>query len=444
MLTGAVADDFTGATDLAAAFRSRGLRAAVVVGDRPVPDERVAGLDAVVVALKSRTAPVQEAVGASLEAADRLLGWGADRFYLKYCSTFDSTDEGNIGPVLDALRERLDTDRSVVVPAFPANGRTVRDGSLWVGDDLLEHSSMRHHPLTPMTRSRLRDLLAPQTDAEVTEVGLDVVRQGAEALRTALDTAPAGYLVVDAVDDDDLGTIARATAGHRLVSGGAGLALGLEPAGGHGAELPFPVFTRRRLVVCGSASTTTQAQVAAAVAAGHPTRKVDVSAALADPEAETASLAAWVRGLDAGSVPVVYSVGDPSDVRPAPAVTAPAGDAPEAGDPGAADPGTGGPGTGGAGPAGTAAGAVEAVLSGLVLELVADGTVDQVVVAGGETSGAVVGALGVGLLEIGPLLAPGVCWSAAVTDAGREVALVLKSGNFGSVDLFSTAWEALA
>jgi uncharacterized protein YgbK (DUF1537 family) len=427
MLTGAVADDFTGATDLAAALHSRGLRTAVVIGDRPVPDEQVAGLDAVVVALKSRTAPVEEAVGASLGAADRLLGWGADRFYLKYCSTFDSTDEGNIGPVLDALRERLGTDRSVVVPAFPGTGRTVRDGSLWVGDDLLEDSSMRHHPLTPMTRSRLRDLLAPQTPATVTEIGLDVVRRGADALRLALDAAPAGYLVVDAVEDDDLRAIAQATTGHRLVSGGAGLALGLDPvvpgaAGAAGAAgTPFPSFSRRRLVVCGSASTTTQAQVAAAVAAGHPTRKVDVAQALADPEAETASLAEWVRGLDDASVPVVYSVGQPSDVVPAGALPA-----------------------GGAGAVVSASEVVETVLSGLVLDLVADGTVDQVVVAGGETSGAVVGSLGVGLLTIGPLLAPGVCWSAATTDDGREVALVLKSGNFGAVDLFSSAWEALA
>ncbi len=444
MLTGAVADDFTGATDLAAALHSRGLRAAVVIGDRPVPDEEVAGLDAVVVALKSRTAPVEEAVGASLGAADRLLGWGADRFYLKYCSTFDSTDEGNIGPVLDALRERLGTDRSVVVPAFPGTGRTVRDGSLWVGDDLLEDSSMRHHPLTPMTRSRLRDLLAPQTTATVTEIRLDVVRRGADALRQALDAAPAGYLVVDAVEDDDLRAIAQATAGHRLVSGGAGLALGLDPvvpdtpvAAGAGtagtraadaadAAVPFPSFSRRRLVVCGSASTTTQAQVAAAVAAGHPTRKVDIAQALADPEAETASLAEWVRGLDDASVPVVYSVGQPSDVVPAGAL--PAGALP----------------AGGAGAAVSAAEVVETVLSGLVLDLVADGTVDQVVVAGGETSGAVVSSLGVGLLTIGPLLAPGVCWSAATTDDGREVALVLKSGNFGAVDLFSSAWEALA
>jgi len=418
MLTGAVADDFTGATDLAAALHSRGLRTAVVIGDRPVPDELVADLDAVVVALKSRTAPVEEAVAASLGAADRLLGWGAHRLYLKYCSTFDSTDEGNIGPVLDALRTRLDTDRSVVVPAFPATGRTVRDGSLWVGDDLLEHSSMRHHPLTPMTRSRLSDLLAPQTPATVTEVGLDVVRRGPDDLRAALDAAPAGYLVVDAVEDDDLRTIARATAGHRLVSGGAGLALGLEQAApGAGADdAAFPSFSRRRLVVCGSASTTTQAQVAAAVAAGQPARKVDIAQALADPEHETASLAEWVRDLDDGSVPVVYSVGQPSDVVPA----------------------------GGTGAADSAAQVVEAVLSGLVLDLVVDGTVDQVVVAGGETSGAVVGCLGIGLLTIGPLLAPGVCWSAAATDDGREVALVLKSGNFGAVDLFSTAWQALA
>jgi len=416
MLLGAVADDFTGATDLATALTSRGFRTSVVVDVGLVDPASLDGLDAVVVALKTRTAPVGEAVARSEAALEHLLAWGAERVYLKYCSTFDSTDEGNIGPVLDALAARLGVDRVVVVPSFPANGRTVYQGHLFVGSDLLSDSSMRRHPLTPMTRSRVRDLLRPQTSAgiAVTEIPLSTVRQGADALRLALDAAEPGRLVVDAIDDDDLAVVASATAHHRLVSGGAGLATGLDrPASaGTDALARFPVVAGRRLVVCGSASETTRGQVAHAAAAGLPTRRVDVAAASTDPGAEVAALAAWVRSLDPDDVPVVYSVGDPSDLVPR-----------EAG--------------------GGAADAVERVLSSLVSDLTADGTVDRVVVAGGETSGAVVGALGVGALTVGPSLAPGVCWVAAAA-GGRDVALVLKSGNFGAPDLFATAWEAIA
>lgn len=412
MLIGAVADDFTGATDLATTLRVRGFRTAVVIDDHDLSPAHLSELDAVVVALKSRTAPVATAVSESVGAATRLLGWGAERIYAKYCSTFDSTDEGNIGPVLDALRSLLEADRVVVVPAFPANGRTVYRGHLFVGGDLLEDSSMRHHPLTPMTRSRLRDLLAPQTAAEIGEIPLATVRRGAGPLREALDAAAAGYVVVDAVDDDDLRTIAAATADDRLISGGSGLALGLEgPTGGSGVDA-VGSYAARRLVVCGSASATTRGQIADA-AGRHPVRRVDVAAATADPAAEAAALATWVRGLAPEAVPVVYSVGEPADVRSADSL------------PGAAT-------------------AVETVLSTLVAGLVDHGDVDRVIVAGGETSGAVVQALGVGVLDIGPQLAPGVCWSAATTRSGRDVALVLKSGNFGDVDLFSSAWGALS
>ena len=420
MLIGAVADDFTGATDLATGFRSRGLETVVVVTPSAVDPATYAGVDAVVVALKTRTAPVDEAVERSTAALAWLVDAGAERFALKYCSTFDSTDEGNIGPVLDAFHDRLGTDRAIVVPAFPANGRTVREGRLYVGDELLEESSMRHHPLTPMTRSRLRDLLAPQTTAPATEVPLADVRAGVDTLRAVLDSAPAGHLVVDAVDDDDLVTIGRATAHHRLVSGGAGLALGVGADDAPPPALPteFSNVTGRRLVVCGSASAATRGQIAHA-AATHPTRKIDLTAATADPAAETAALADWVRGLDAESVPVVYSVGEPSDVVAADSASRSA--------------------TGS-----SAASVVESVLSALVHDLVADGTVGLVVVAGGETSGAVVTALGTAALVVGPALGPGVCWTAATTSGGRPVALVLKSGNFGAVDLFSTAWEALS
>ncbi|WP_144717415.1 3-oxo-tetronate kinase [Agrococcus jejuensis] len=411
MHIGAVADDFTGATDLATTLQARGLRAAVVVEDRPVDAAELAGVDAVVVALKSRTAPVDQAVADSTAALDRLLGWGAERVYVKYCSTFDSTDRGNIGPVLDAVRDRLGVDRTVVVPSFPANGRTVSDGVLRVHGTLLEDSPMRHHPLTPMTRSRIRDLLQPQTPTRVGEIGLDVVRQGAAMLRDAIDAADPGYLVVDAVTDDDVRTIAAATGHLRMLSGGAALGAGIDATGAHGVT-PLPAYAGGRLVVAGSASEATRGQVAAAAAAGHAMQQVDVDAALTDADAEADRIAAWMRALPAAALPVVYSVGELADVRPD--------------------------------PTGASAAAVEHVLAGLVARVVRSGDVDRIVVAGGETSGAVVQALEAGLLRIGPQLAPGVCWSGVTTPDGREVAVVLKSGNFGGPDLFSTAWEALA
>ncbi|MBM3715435.1 MAG: four-carbon acid sugar kinase family protein [Actinobacteria bacterium] len=406
MYIGAIADDFTGATDVATALRERGLRTTVVIGDHDIPSDA----DAVVVALKSRTAPVDEAVAASVRTADRLTEAGADRLYVKYCSTFDSTDEGNIGPVLDAVLDRVAADRTVVVPSFPGNGRTVRDGRLFVGGTLLEDSSMRHHPLTPMTKSRLRDILAPQTRAALTEIDLPTVRSGPAALRSAIDAAPAGYLIMDAVTDDDLAAIAAATAHLRVLSGGAALAAALDaPAGTSPGALPD--VGAGRLVVCGSASAATRAQIRNAIDRGAAARQVDVDAALADPRAEAAALADWVRRLPDDALPLVYSVGVLTDVRV-----------------GSAD----------------ASAAVEHVLSALVADLVGAGDVHRVIVAGGETSGAVVQALGVTALHIGPQLAPGVCWSVGTAASGVPVALVLKSGNFGAVDLFTAAWKELA
>jgi uncharacterized protein YgbK (DUF1537 family) len=403
---GAIADDFTGATDLATALRERGLRTAVVIGEHDIPTDH----DAVVVALKSRTATVDEAVSASLAATDRLLAAGADRLYVKYCSTFDSTDEGNIGPVLDAIVGRADTDRTIVVPSFPANGRTVRDGVLYVDGVPLEDSPMRHHPLTPMTISRLSAILAPQTGAELTEIGLDTVRSGEEALRAAIDRATPGYLIVDAETDADLAVIADASRHLRVLSGGAALAAHLD-APAVDDRVPFPAVGPGRLVVCGSASAATRAQIADAIARGATARGVDLDAAVSDPDAEIAALTAWVRSVPATALPLISSVTELSDIRRDASATADA---------------------------------VEHVLSAVVAGLVAGGDVHRVVVAGGETSGAVVQALGISALEIGPQLAPGVCWSAGETASGDTVALVLKSGNFGAADLFTAAWGALA
>jgi uncharacterized protein YgbK (DUF1537 family) len=391
-------------------LRRSGHRVAVVIEDAaPAASER-AVLDAIVVALKTRTAPRDEAVADSLAALRRLQEWGADRFYVKYCSTFDSTDEGNIGPVLDAAAHLLGAERTVVVPSLPANGRTVYEGHLFVWSELLENSPMRSHPLTPMTKSRVAEILRPQTARAVDEVFAATVRAGVTELSVALAASDASYVVVDATDDGDLATIGAATARDVLVSGGSGLALGIPgPAVADTVwQAPPP---GGRVVLCGSVSTATRAQIAYA-ARTQPVRLIDLERAAADPAAEIESLLRWVRAQDSSAIPVICAARTASDVRPQ---------------------------VGGV----DVAPLVEAVLTAVAVHLTDDADVTALIVAGGESSGAVVRGLGIASLHIGPELAPGVCWATA-TVAARPVALALKSGNFGAEDLFVAAWDVLA
>ncbi|MFE3598818.1 3-oxo-tetronate kinase [Streptomyces sp. NPDC059142] len=425
---GAIADDFTGATDLATMLVARGFRTVVAVGpdaletspsgtDHPA----LADADAVVVALKSRTAPVEEAVGLSLRALGGLRALGCTRFYFKYCSTFDSTPRGNIGPVTDALLDALGADRTVVVPSFPATGRTVYRGRLFVHDDLLDESPMRHHPLTPMRDSRVDRLLEPQTGRPVSRIGLETVRAGEDALRAALDDpARAGALtVVDAVDDRDLAVIAGATGELPLVTGAAGLAVGLVgPHPGEARARPASRPGDPGVVLAGSASAATRAQVAHALGR-LPHRRLDPAALRTDFDATVTGLTGFVRDCwrtDPGRPPLIYTVAAPEDV--------------EARTPDGAEP---------------AAALVERALARCAAALV-DAGARRLLVAGGETSGAVVTALRARTLGIGAPIAPGVAW--ATTEAsptGRPVTLdlALKSGNFGGTDIFTQAWEQL-
>jgi uncharacterized protein YgbK (DUF1537 family) len=228
LLLGAIADDFTGATDLANMLVRGGMRTIQTIG---VPTASLTEeVDAVVVALKSRTIPVQEAVGQSLDALAWLQGAGCRQAYFKYCSTFDSTPRGNIGPVTDALMDALRTDFTIACPAFPENGRTVCHGYLFVGDQLLSESGMKDHPLTPMTDANLTRVLAPQTRRRVGRIGYATVAAGAAAVREAtrrLKQDGVGIAIVDALADADLGTIAEAFAGLSLVTAGSGIGLGL-------------------------------------------------------------------------------------------------------------------------------------------------------------------------------------------------------------------------
>ncbi|MGP2439853.1 3-oxo-tetronate kinase [Streptomyces sp. JW3] len=419
---GAIADDFTGATDLATMLVARGFRTVVAVGaDAVAALADAAQTDAVVVALKSRTAPVAEAVDDSLKALHALRAIGCRRFYFKYCSTFDSTPEGNIGPVTDALLAALGERRTVVVPSFPATGRTVYRGRLFVHDDLLDESPMRHHPLTPMRDSRLQRLLAPQTAHPVTRVGLDTVRAGAAALRAALaEPVHADALVVlDAVDDTDLTAIAAATEEFGLVTGAAGLAVGLTgPHPGAARARPASRPGDVGVVLAGSASAATRAQVAHAL--DHlPHRRLDLHRLRADFDTAVAELTAFVRehwAADPARPPLIYAVATPDDIET---------DTPAGAEPPAA--------------------LVERALAACAVTLVAAGA-RRLLVAGGETSGAVVTALKARTLGIGAPIAPGVAWARTeVCPAGtaHTVDLALKSGNFGDTAIFTEAWEQL-
>ncbi|MFN3297113.1 3-oxo-tetronate kinase, partial [Caldimonas sp.] len=220
---GVIADDFTGATDVASMLVRAGMRTVQVIG---VPDGPPPKADAVVVALKSRTIPAAQAVADSLAALRWLQAAGAKQFYFKYCSTFDSTPAGNIGPVTEALLEALGSDFTIACPAFPENGRTVFRGHLFVGDQLLSDSGMRHHPLTPMTDANLVKVLQAQSRGRVGLLRYDTVGQGVQAVRERLAQLRAEGVrlaVADAIDNDDLRTLAAACAGLPLITAGSGV-----------------------------------------------------------------------------------------------------------------------------------------------------------------------------------------------------------------------------
>ncbi len=418
IVLGAVADDFTGATDLANTLVKEGMRTVQVIG---VPDATtdVGDADAVVVALKSRTAPVDEAVSQSLAASDWLRVQGAEQIIQKYCSTFDSTSEGNIGPITDAMMDSIGSDIAVVCPAFPENGRTIYQGHLFVWGDLLSDSSMKDHPLTPMRDANLSRLMEAQSKGKAGVVPLPVVRDGPQAIKAAIkDLADKGarYAVTDAIDLTDLRAIGGALADHPLVTGGSGIALGL-PENFRAQEklgpstTPRPVASAgRKLVLAGSCSTATRGQIAR-VKDRWPTRKVDIDKVAAG-EDVASELAAWALEQPADLPVLIYGSADPAEV--------------------AANQERYG--------VHAAGQMVEDTLSALARTLTSAGFT-SVISAGGETSGAVVSALDVKALRIGPEIAPGVPWTETIGD--QPIALALKSGNFGSETFFEDAFGML-
>ncbi|HEX7889618.1 MAG TPA: 3-oxo-tetronate kinase [Ramlibacter sp.] len=418
LLLGCIADDFTGATDLANNLVRAGMRVVQTIG---VPREPVTGVDAVVVALKSRTIPAAEAVSQSLEALRWLQSQGCRQFYFKVCSTFDSTAQGNIGPVAEALLEALGAPFCCVTPAFPENGRTVFKGHLFVGDVLLSDSGMRNHPLTPMTDANLVRVMQAQSRGRVGLIDHSVVRGGAAPIHARIQQLQAeGYrfAIVDAIADQDLMHLGRALADAPMMVAGSGVAIGLPQNHGlstsHEAAA-LPKSQGARAIVSGSCSVATNKQVADFIQKGLPALAVDPLQIAAGRNIVEEALA-WARPK-LGSDPVlVYSSAPPESVH---AVQQQLG-------------------------VGDAGAMVEHALAAIAKGLV-DAGVGELIVAGGETSGAAVQALGVQQLRIGPQIDPGVPWCHAnATACGRNVHVALKSGNFGSTDFFTKSFRQLA
>ncbi len=438
ILLGCIADDFTGATDLANNLVRGGMRVVQTIG---VPSQPIgADVDAVVVALKTRTCAPAQATSQSLAALAWLKSSGAQQIYFKYCSTFDSTASGNIGPVTDALMDALGTDFTIACPAFPDNGRTIFKGYLFVGEELLHESGMRHHPLTPMHDANLVRVLQAQTPRKVGLIDYKTVAAGSAAITARiaeLKASGVAMAIVDATSNAELIEAGKAWKGMPLITAGSGIAIGLPQnfaiqisqtsqasqaditkASPNASQLPAP--RGLQAIVSGSCSVATNGQVAHFIAQGGTAFCVDPMQWMIDADSSsdvTTQALAWAKAQFAAqaasgkSAPIlVYATSTPEQVK---AVQAKLG-VEKSGE------------------------LVERTLATIAKGLVAMG-VQQLVVAGGETSGACVQALDVTQLRIGPQIAPGVPW----THTGA-LHLALKSGNFGSVDFFTEAFHQLA
>lgn len=408
MLLGCIGDDFTGSSDLANTLAKGGMRVVQYTG---VPSSAAAEhVDAGVVALKSRSIPVDDAVRQSLAALDWLLAQGCKQIFFKYCSTFDSTPEGNIGPVIDALAEAVNAHKVIVCPAFPGAGRSVYQGHLFVKDRLLNESGMQSHPLTPMTDADIRRWLAPQTRHSVGHVAVGDVFAGAARIGWSLDQQhSAGHrlIVVDAIRDADLMDIGTAASGLPLVTGGSGVAMGL-PAnfGKVPGAVAWMAQPGRAIALSGSCSAATRAQVAWH-ATRHPAREIAADAVIEGRLSPT-DIVTWLLG--AKGLPLAYSSADPAAVA---VVQARFGRE-------------------------VSAAALEGFFAEVARLAIAAG-VTRVITAGGETSGAIVEGLHLSALEIGPEIDPGV----PALRADSDLVVALKSGNFGAEDFFEKANRVL-
>lgn len=418
MYLGVIADDFTGGTDIAGFLVENGLSVTQFIG---VPEDSLFFSDshAAVISLKSRSNPAGEAVRDSLAALEWLKKQGCRQFFFKYCSTFDSTAKGNIGPVTDALLEALGVDFTVMAPALPVNGRTVYFGYLFVNGVPLNESGMRNHPLNPMLDASLMRLTEGQSKGKAANVPAMILDRGTEAIKAAfaeLRSKGVTYAVPDTLDYDHLLSLGKAVEDMPLVTGGSGLGAGVAAHIAEKFKLSIATSVEagkpkagKCIVLSGSASVMTNAQVAAykgkAECIGLDARQcVEGGAGYA------AGIAGKIAALpETKYAPLVYATAGPDELK---AIQSEFG-------------------------AERAGRAVEDTFASLAVLLKKEGY-DQFIVAGGETSGAVVKALGIKAFHIGPQIDPGVPWVKA-TD--QPVSLALKSGNFGDEAFFAKAQE---
>ncbi|PTX56248.1 uncharacterized protein YgbK (DUF1537 family) [Litoreibacter ponti] len=414
---GCIADDFTGATDLAGLLARSGVKVNLRMG---VPDEAPSDTAAFeVIALKCRTSPVDDAVAECLAALDWLNAAGAGRFFWKYCSTFDSTAEGNIGPVAEALMQAIGADQTIYCPAFPENGRAIFMGNLFVGEQPLAESPMKDHPLTPMRDSNLVRLLEPQVTRPVGLANRLVVEKGADALRdrmAELRGQGVAHVVVDAVSNDDLYVISEACRDMAFLTGGSAVAMALPELylrdgtlAADAEKMQPPTLAPASIVLSGSCSAMTRAQVAEYLQQADGFRLDPLELAQHGPQAALE----WLEAQPLDAQKIIYATAEPAQVKAAQDTL------------GVAQAGC----------------VVEDALAAIALRA-RDLGARRFVVAGGETSGAVTKALGVRQLTIGAEIAPGVPWCFAESD-GAQIAITLKSGNFGAETFFADALAKL-
>lgn len=418
MLLGVIADDFTGATDIAGFLVENGMRTVQLNG---IPTQEIdVNADAVVISLKSRSCPVDEAIKDSVAALKWLQASGCQQFYFKYCSTFDSTAEGNIGPVTDALLAELGEDFTIVCPALPVNGRTVYNGHLFVFEELLSDSGMRNHPVTPMTDSSLIRMMNAQSKGTTGLVNFQTIEQGSQAVTqrfAELKEQGHHYAVVDAFNAEHLVTLGQAAKSLKLVTGGSGLAAGLArnwtqqledqsdaKQSGKPVKAPTVVFS-------GSCSVMTNQQVAV-YKQQAPHFAIDVEACLTNEDYADLVFDWVMTNIESEFAPLVYATADATALK---AIQEQYG-------------------------AQASSHAVEQFFSKLAIKLQSNG-VKNFIVAGGETSGVVTQSLKVKGFHIGPQIAPGVPW---VKSVEGELSLALKSGNFGDENFFAKAQSFFA
>ncbi|NBI42431.1 hypothetical protein GVX76_02820 [[Haemophilus] felis] len=408
-MLGIIADDFTGASDIASFLVENGLNTIQMNG---VPSSPLTTkVDAIVISLKSRSNPGGDAIAQSLNALDWLKTNGCDQFYFKYCSTFDSTEKGNIGPVTDALLDQLEENFTIICPALPINGRTIFNGYLFVGQALLNESGMQNHPTTPMKDANLVRLMDKQAKGKTGLVSYVDLMKGADFVKERFATLRQQgyrYAVIDSVDNSQLAVLAEAIADFKLVTGGSGLAAYMAARLSKGQKSTNALVPNKAssVVLSGSCSVMTNKQVAQ-YAKKAPHIYLDVEQSLSNPQ-YAEELTQWVLNhIDHEFAPMVYATVAADKLKEIQQTFG----------------------------AEKASQAIEHTFAKLAQNLYQAG-VKNFITAGGETSSIVVQQLGFSGFHIGKQIAPGVPWLKALES---DVYLALKSGNFGDEEFFTVA-----